>query len=523
LKRADLNPLIAVGAITVLGLLLRLPSFNDSLYSDELATYYIVTDHGLGDVVHLLQGSSPTGDLSPPLFFMVAWLAKGLGGHPESLRIVSLLSGVAAIPLTYLLGLWTVGRRAALVGTVLIALSPFLIYYTTEARAYGMTLLLVLLSTLLLLRALDRGRFWWWAAYAVCSCAAVYTHYTPVYLLLAQFVWAFFARPEARLPLLAANAGAAVAYVPWVPTLIDNTQSPGSKAIEFLSPFTLSTIRVDLGRWGLGNPYIPLRELPGWVGIGMFLAGSLAGVTGLILGLRRAAGAASFPWPSSKAVLIFILAVATPAGLLFSSIVGDSVWTSRNLISSWPGLALAIGAVVTGASGVLRFVSVGLVIGAFAIGAVRMLDSDNQRPSYAEAAEFIERSATPGEPIVEAPSPTPGPLAPVTDVALANLDEPEPESHPALRLGYPSLRAKLRARPYASLPVLSAETVARRASKLARGRSLFVVIAGPRGVRNIVLDAFRRNLPADMQQVRSRVFPGLLTVEVYVFRGPRAQ
>jgi mannosyltransferase len=503
----------------LLALLLRLPSFDDSLYGDELATYYIVTDHSLGDVVNLLQGNSPTGDLSPPLFFMVSWLTEGLGGHPESLRIASLLSGLAAIPLTYLLGLWTVGRRAALVGATLIALSPFLIYYTTEARAYGMTLLLVLLSTLALLRALDSGRFWWWAAYAVCSCAAVYAHYTPVYLLGAQFLWAFFARPDARLPLIAANAATAVAYLPWLPTLIDNTNSPGAKVIGFLSPFRLSTIRIDLGRWGLGQPYIPLRDLPGWFGIAMFLAGSLAGVAGLIIKLRRATSGLALPRPSSKTVLVFVLALATPVGLIVSSLVGDSVWTSRNLISSWPGLALALGAIVTAPAGVLRVVAIGLVVGAFGIGAVKMLDAENQRPEYAEAAAFIEANARPGDPIVESPIPTPGPYTPLADVALANLDEPEPQRHPALRLGYPSLRAQLRVRPYTPLPVAAPDTVARRAARLARGRRLFVVTSGPEAVRTLAFKPFRDGLPADVRRVGSRTFRGLIPVHVDVYRG----
>ncbi|HEY1273440.1 MAG TPA: glycosyltransferase family 39 protein, partial [Thermoleophilaceae bacterium] len=214
LRRAGTYPILAVAGLTLLGLLLRIPSFDDSLFGDELATYYVVTGHSLGDVVHLLQGNSVTGDLSPPLFFMLAWVTHGLGDPAESLRLVSLLSGLAAIPLTYLLGVRTVGRPAALVAAALMTLSPFLIYYTTEARAYGVTLLLVLLSTLTLLRALDSERWWWWAAYAVCSCAAIYAHYTPVYLLAAQFVWAFFARPRARLPLIAANAAVALAYIP---------------------------------------------------------------------------------------------------------------------------------------------------------------------------------------------------------------------------------------------------------------------------------------------------------------------
>ena len=503
----------------MLALLLRLPSFDDSLYGDELATYFVVTDHSLGDVVQLLQGNSPTGDLSPPLFFMVAWLTEGLGDHPESLRIASLLAGLAAIPFTYLLGLWTVGRRAALVGATLIALSPFLIYYTTEARAYGLTLLLVLLSTLALLRALDGGRFWWWVAYAACSCAAVYAHYTPVYLLGAQFLWAFFARPDARLPLIAANAAAAAAYIPWVPTLIDNTNSPGAKVIGFLSPFTLSAVRIDLGRWGLGQPYIPLRELPGWIGIAMFLTGALAGAIGLVLRLRRAGTGRRLPRPSSRTVLIIVLALATPAGLIISSLVGDSVWTSRNLISSWPGLALAIGAVVTAPTGWLRVISIGLVVGAFGIGAIKMLDADNQRPEYAEAAAFIEANSRPGDPIVESPIPTPGPFTPLTDVALANLDEPAPKRHPMLRLGYPALRAQLRVRPYTPLPVASAETVARRAARLARGRRLFVVSAGPDAIRALVLTPFRDALPGNVRRVESRTFRGLIPLQVDVYSG----
>jgi mannosyltransferase len=502
----------------VLGLLLRLPSFNDSLFGDELATYFVATDRSVGDVVDLLQGNSVTGDLSPPLFFMVASLTDGLGDYAESLRLASLLAGLAAIPLTYVLGDWTVGRAAGLVAAAIVTLSPFLIYYTTEARAYGLTLLLVLLSTLALLRAVETMGAWWWIAYALCSCAAIYAHYTPVYVLAAQFAWTFFARPRARLPLIASNAAVAIAYLPWLPTLRDNTDSPGSKVIGFLTPFNLANVRIELGRFGLGHPYVPLRVLPGWAGIALFLAGIVAGVAGLFVALRGQ----RLPRPSATLVLVVLLALATPAGLILSSLIGDSVWNSRNLISSWPAMAVAIGALVTAPTRVLRVAAVGLVLAAFALGALKLLDSDHQRPSYAEAARFIERAAAPGDPIVEAPAPTPGPLAPLTDVALANLDESEVERHPAVRLGYPSLRAKLSAPPYAPLPVPSAEQTARRASKLARGRKLFVVIAGPDAVRKIVLDVFSKELPPRYRQVESRTFPGLIPVEVYVFQGARA-
>jgi hypothetical protein len=335
-----------------------------------------------------------------------------------------------------------------------------------------------------------------------------------VFLLGAQFLWAFFARPDRRLALVAANAAAAVSYLPWLPTLIDNADSPGSKVIGFLSPFNLSSVRVELGRWGLGHPYIPLRDLPGWVGIGMFLAGIALGATGLLIRLISSQRLAR---PSAKTTLIFVLALATPVGLLVYSLLGDSVWTGRNLISSWPALALAVGALVTAATGPLRVVAVGLVVAAIGIGAVKMLDADNQRPSYAEAAEYIERNSRPGDPLVEAPAPTPGPLAPLTDVALANLDGSTPHQHPALRLGYPSLRAKLRAPPYALVPVPSAETIARRAARLADGR-FYVVIAGPQIAQASLLDPFEAGLPPRYRKFGTRTFPGFVPLSVHEFR-----
>ena len=205
--------LALVGGITLVGLLVRLPSFGQSIYGDELSTFFIVTGSTLGHVLHQLEDARSV-DLNPPLFFAAAWLAERFGESAELLRLPSLLAGVATIPLTCLLGLWTVGRRAGLVGAALVALSPFMIFYSTEARSFALLILLGLLSTLALLRAIETGGGWWWAAYAVCSCAAAYTNYTAVFLLAAQAAWALWAAPRARVWVLGANLAAALAYLP---------------------------------------------------------------------------------------------------------------------------------------------------------------------------------------------------------------------------------------------------------------------------------------------------------------------
>src|SRR6188472_4340318 len=93
-ERSAPGLLLLVGAITVIGLLLRLPSFDDSLFGDELSTYYLLTGHGLGRVIHLLRGHSV--DLNPPLYLALAWAAERLGDPDQTLRLPSLVAGTAA-------------------------------------------------------------------------------------------------------------------------------------------------------------------------------------------------------------------------------------------------------------------------------------------------------------------------------------------------------------------------------------------------------------------------------------------
>lgn len=533
--RASSSPsvLVLVAAITVAGLLLRLPSFSDSLFGDELSTYFIVGGHSLSHIVYLLQGHSV--DLNPPLFFVLGWFVERFGDGAQAIRLVSLLAGTAAIPLTYLLGLRTVGRRAAVVGAALMALSPFLIYYSTEARAYALLLWLVLVCTLCLLRALDPRRLRWWVAYAVGSCAAMYTHYIAVFFLATLFVWAFWTRPDARRALLAANLAAAIAYIPWLPTLLKDTRSPGNVTIGFLEPFGPQAVRSSLERWSIGHPYVKLASLPGRAAIAILVVGLAGGLLGVALRARRANGNFALPRLSAGTVFVVVLVLAPPAEIALYSSIGNSVWEPRNLIAGWPGLALAVGALLTSARGLPRAAAVTLVIVAFAIGAAKMLDPGYRRPDYQSAASYIDHTGTQGDPVVDWGALTPGPLTEL-DAAFAQAGQSSRERHPVLRLGFPSLNAELRAAPYAKLASQPGEAVAREAATLAGRGTLFIVMAaslpiseleairrkhfhGPSTNPLASLAAFLGALPALFHPVQVRTYPGLAPVTVYLYRG----
>jgi hypothetical protein len=532
-----------VAALTLVALALRLPSVGNALFGDELSSYYIVTNHSLGTVLHILHGH--TVDLTPPLYYVLTWLIERIGSSVTALRFAPLLAGVASVPLTYALGRMTVGRRAGLVAAAVMAFDPFLIFYSTEARAYGLVMLLLLGSTLALLRAVESGAKWWWAAYAAFSCGSVYTHYTAAFLLLGQLIWALWTQPQARRALVLSNLAAALVFVPWLPTLIKESHSKGANVIGLIDPFNFAAVRSDLGHWVFGLPFLTLSADPGAVAIVLLALGCAVGLACAIAAGRRAAWAR--PTVSPSRALPAVLALSMPVGLILWSIVRPTVWDDRDLIASWPGLALVIGALVVRAPKRLSLVAAGLVLVGFAIGGFGLLSSSHQRPDYRAAVAFIDRAGGPTDPIAELPGPTPGPLTEV-DAAVAGDGAWMTERRPILRVGEASLAATLAAPPYANLPAPAPATLAALAASLARATGrLFVVSYGaapasavlepgrldPRsafgpwfgtGSSGFLLAAlfsklppFIDALPASFKLVMMRTFTGFLPVTVYEF------
>lgn len=530
--KASVRPVsLAVIAITVLAVIVRLPSFESSLFGDELSSYYVVTGHSLGRVIHLLNGREI--ELNPPLYFVLAWMSeKVFGVSAQSLKLVSLVAGTAAVPLTYELGRRTASVKAGVVASMLVAFCPFLIFYSTEARAYALMMLLCLLSTLALLQAVRAGRWGWWAAYAVFSCAAAYTQYTSVFLLAGQLAWVLLTQPGARRAALAANAAAAIGFLPWLPNLINTTHSPLTKVYGFLEPFGLHAIRTDLGHWAIGHPYLPLERVPGTAALVLASIGVVAALVGTLLSTSRRMRRHAAPRVRPELALLFVLACAAPVGIALYSSFRESIWQARNLISSWPGFAALLAALLTCRWASWRLAATGLVIVAFAIGAVKMLDISNERPDYRSAAAYIDHRDDRGAPVVDFPSATPGPLT-ATEVALA-LDGSR-QRHPVLRVGIPSLSASLRAAPGAYVPVQPGQVIAREAATAAGTGTLFVVIGTSAPISSLqalrlrhlrggttglgALVGFFGALPARFRPVGARTFPGLLPLTVYVYRG----
>ncbi len=492
-----------VVALTVVGLALRLVLVGDSLYGDELSTYYTVAGHGLGSTLANVRSDV---ELTPPLYYILTWLFARLGDTPEALRAVSMLAGVATIPLTYQLGARTVGVRAALFAAALTALSPLLIFYSTEARAYSLMMVLALLTTLALLRALDGHRSGW-IAYSACSALALYTHYTVAFVLAAVFVWALVRKPDARRALIIANGVAFIAFLPWWPEFRADTASVCAHIIAALEPFTATTAGREFAYWSFGTPLTGLAVIPG-------LTAALLLVLGLILAMaQRLAESRDRPAPSDGLWLVLALAVGAPIGAALYSALATNVFIARNLIASWPGLALLIGALVMRGGRARALIAPALVLAAFVIVALATLSPKNRRPDYAAAAAFIDRSAAADDAVLEASFPTPGPLTALYVAEAVRARNGGPRRTPIL-VGSRSIADQVKAVRAGAAPCVAMSITGSNSAAVARqvralgGRQMFLVTWTP-GARAPSITGLERELEGQYRRTGTRTFPGL--------------
>jgi mannosyltransferase len=215
---------VALAGIVALGAALRFATLDLQSYRyDEAVTVVRILHPSLFDTLSTVPGSEST----PPLYYLVAWLwSRPFGTGEVGLRSLSALAGTASIAVVYLGAVaLSLPRRAGLIAAAMVAVSPVLIWFSQDARAYALVFLLTALSFLYFARALraphrrradfppnrrifgpSAGSRWdlgWWAVF---SALAIATHY------FAGFVVA----PEAALLLWTGDrrrAGLAVAAV----------------------------------------------------------------------------------------------------------------------------------------------------------------------------------------------------------------------------------------------------------------------------------------------------------------------
>ena len=195
---------------------------HQEIWGDEAHSAYVVK-------LPLLSTVSPHTETNPPLYHFLLYLWVRLTGRGVfALRFLSLVLGVLTVPLVYQLARLAFGELVGLLAALLCTISPFLIYYSQEARMYALATFATTLSMLLLARIMSGGGGSCTRpgrppgivlTYLLATAAAIFTHYYALFVVVAQNVVAItmWKRDRNRLARwIAVQAVLALSFLPWV-------------------------------------------------------------------------------------------------------------------------------------------------------------------------------------------------------------------------------------------------------------------------------------------------------------------
>lgn len=220
------GPTLVLLAVLWLGFGLRLYRLGEqNIWWDEGHAVWAARQ-SLGQVTDITAR-----DVHPPLYLWLLHCWLRLTGESEfAVRYLSTIGGMLTVALTYVVARRLVGRRAALLATLLIATARFHIWWSQEARMYVWATFFALLSVYLFVRLRHSGTVTWWA-YVFASVAALYTLYLAILVLLLQnlfIVITIWQKPQRRRFLFnwaLAQSSVLVLYIPWLYLALSRTRT----------------------------------------------------------------------------------------------------------------------------------------------------------------------------------------------------------------------------------------------------------------------------------------------------------
>ncbi len=128
----------------------------------------------------------------PPLYYSLLHCWIQVAGQSEfTTRFLSLLFGVLAVPLTYLMGK-SLGRpTSGVLAAFLMAINPFQVWHAQDVRNYTIWLALSMAAVACLLRAVQEQRQRYWTGYAGITLLSLYTQYYELFMLLFHNLFFF--------------------------------------------------------------------------------------------------------------------------------------------------------------------------------------------------------------------------------------------------------------------------------------------------------------------------------------------
>lgn len=312
------RPYLSLAAILILGTVLRFAQLDAKpVWLDEILTGLFSLGRSYRDIpldavlplgefadIFTFNSATSCGQIAqtvatesthPPLFFCLTheWLSRIQGSWVWQTRSLSALFGVGAIAAMYGLNRIAFSPQAGLMGAAVMAVSPFAVYLSQEARHYTLPMLLIILSLMGFIQIQKdlhhRGKVrpWLGISWAIINTLGLYTHYFFILTLVAEVLTILalllgeslhwlgereqkqtLAAPRIWLSLAAYSVLPLLFYLPWLPTLHNHFSRPET---DWFKPFepswvdSVTPIFQTLAGWVVMIVAFPVENQPLWI------------------------------------------------------------------------------------------------------------------------------------------------------------------------------------------------------------------------------------------------------------------
>lgn len=172
----------AVIVLLAVATVLRVVSLDSDLWIDEVFTLVNFVRLPVGQII-----TDYSSDNQHVLFSVLARLGVSIFGESAwAIRLPSVIFGIASIWAAMRLAALVYGSRVAVYTGLLLTLSYHHIWFSQNARGYTLLLFGTVLSTCLLLRGLQSGKWRYWTTYALVIALSAWAHLTAVFVAIAH-------------------------------------------------------------------------------------------------------------------------------------------------------------------------------------------------------------------------------------------------------------------------------------------------------------------------------------------------
>ncbi|QLK27607.1 glycosyltransferase family 39 protein [Natrinema zhouii] len=370
---------------------------SESYWVDEVVSVTTVTSNTASELLLSVPGNDP----HPPLYYLLlsGWTAV-FGTTELATRLLSALVGIGTVVVLYGVGRRLFDREVGAIAAVLVAVSPFHVWYSQEVRMYNLLALLTAFSFYWFVRMqtegpADEAGVRNDIGYVVSAVLLGYTHVFGLFAILAQNAYVFsryFVRivPRSRLTVrrwIALQGVTTLLLVPWLVRLVRRTMAASggeTSNVSWIPLPTAETVRETFAAY-LGG-YLFGESFP--------LLVTLVAVSCLVLALSSDRETASETDPQDEpinAVYVVVLWFAVPilVPIALSHVVTPIFVDRYSIGASLAFFLLIAKGVRTFSRPSLRYVVVGMLLVGLLLPLPAYYQND-QKEQWREAAADVE-------------------------------------------------------------------------------------------------------------------------------------